>query len=103
LPRNNDRQICAKNGYWPRIQGGKQGLRGDPPTYLEFAQMWAAEYEKRKSRPAAPKEEWAYIRFMQELTPSMSREECDRLWQAEREQHKERVHAFLSQHRQLET
>lgn len=39
---------------------------GKPPTYQEFADMWAEEYELRKKFPAPPKAEWKYIMFVQD-------------------------------------
>ncbi len=38
---------------------------GMPPTYQEFADFWQEEYSKRILEPVEPKEEWAYIRFVQ--------------------------------------
>lgn len=41
--------------------------RGKPPTYGEFAKYWEQESEKRKNSLAKPKEEWAYISFLQKF------------------------------------
>jgi len=39
--------------------------RGKPPTYAEFATFWQKEYEARKTKKRTPKQEWAYINFVQ--------------------------------------
>jgi hypothetical protein len=41
-------------------------MNGNPPTYKEFANMWIAETTRRKTSPAEPKAEWAYINFLQD-------------------------------------
>src|SRR3989344_5145485 len=38
---------------------------GNPPTFQEFAEAWQEEYERRKKSEARPKDEWAYLNFMQ--------------------------------------
>ena len=66
-------------------------LQGNPPTYQEFADMWMAETERRLHEKAAPKQEWAYIRFVQKYMedhPETSREELMQSWFAERDRHK---------------
>lgn len=74
-------------------------LSGKPPTYLEFTDMWSAEYAKRKILPVSPKEEWAYINFVQTLlkeNPSLTKESLLELWNKERERQKKKVLSFLS-------
>lgn len=39
--------------------------QGNPPTYKEFAQFWKKEFAARKQRKATPKQEWAYLNFVQ--------------------------------------
>lgn len=76
----------------------EQWLKGTPPTYLEFAKMWESEYQRRKAMAVSPKEEWAYINFVQNFlkeTPSASQEEVNRSWKAEREMQKKKVSQFL--------
>lgn len=66
-------------------------MEGNPPTYQEFAHMWQGEHEKRKKMPAAPKEEWAYINFIQKTlqnSPELSRESVIDAWERERQKHK---------------
>ncbi len=73
-------------------------MEGDPPTYREFAQMWQREYQRRKETPTAPKEEWAYINFVQKLlldSPAASRESMNSAWECERQKHKMNIHALL--------
>lgn len=67
---------------------------GNPPTYAEFAIMWQGEYERRKAHPTAPKEEWAYINFVQaylQLHPDTTQKNILATWQTERQKHKQRV------------
>jgi len=40
-------------------------LQGTPPTYQEFAHYWISEINNRIKNPAKPKQEWAYINFLQ--------------------------------------
>lgn len=73
-------------------------LKGDPPTYLEFVKIWENEYEKRKVISASPKEEWAYINFVQNFlkyNPLASQESINKSWQTERDKHKAKVHQLL--------
>lgn len=74
-------------------------MLGNPPTYQEFADMWKDEYEKRQKIPASPKEEWAYIKFMQYyLTNSLdtTRSSLNVAWENERQRHKSIVKAILA-------
>ena len=65
----------------------EQWMEGNPPTYEQFAKMWQKEHERRKVAPAAPKEEWAYINFVQ-TWPQKDRESIAQSWENLREQHK---------------
>jgi hypothetical protein len=59
----------------------------DPPTYSEFADFWSEEMQARKERKAQPKQEWAYLSFIQKQlsdNPDMSRDKIMTLWEAER-------------------
>lgn len=70
-------------------------VKGKPPTYREFANMWQKEYIERKSKRAVPKEEWAYISFVQDFLnhfPNSSRTEIMRAWQKERIKHRDVVY-----------
>lgn len=56
------------------------------------------EYQRRKKRPAAPKEEWAYIRFMQKYLqdfPHATKESIHSAWEVEHQKHKANVCSFL--------
>lgn len=73
-------------------------MEGNPPTYQQFAEMWEEEYRKRKEIPHAPKEEWAYINFVQKFTlsnPTASREMINSAWECERQKHKASVRSWL--------
>ncbi len=73
-------------------------MEGKPPTYHEFAKMWQEEYKKRQSMPVAPKEEWAYINFVQTFiksSPQASRESVNIAWECERQTHKAHMAAWL--------
>lgn len=73
-------------------------LAGDPPTYQEFADMWQHEYLSRKTHGSAPKQEWAYINFVQQHNlnhPNASREEILEAWKAERNLRKEYVEEII--------
>ena len=77
-------------------------MNGTPPTYQQFADMWQAETLRRTKNPTAPKEEWAYINFVQELlqkTPNQSRESMLLTWENERLKNKEVVYKLLSQNK----
>jgi hypothetical protein len=61
--------------------------QGRPPTYQEFAAFWQEEIEKRKTRNATPKKEWAYLNFVQSYRtthPGSSHGEVARAWGKER-------------------
>lgn len=40
---------------------------GLPPTYQEFADYWQKEMGRRKMHKVAPKDEWAFINFVQRM------------------------------------
>ena len=75
-------------------------MEGNPPTYNEFAIMWQEEYQKRKKMPNAPKEEWAYINFVQKYllnSPNTPRELINNAWECERQKHKANVCKWVDQ------
>ncbi len=75
-------------------------MQGNPPTYQEFASMWQEEHERRKNVPAAPKEEWAYINFVQKFLQNSleaSRECINHAWECERQKHKANINAWLEE------
>lgn len=45
----------------------KRWMQGSPPTYQEFANYWVVESQRRQQTPEAPKKEWAYINFVQQM------------------------------------
>ncbi|OJU82504.1 MAG: hypothetical protein BGO10_10185 [Chlamydia sp. 32-24] len=75
-------------------------IEGKPPTYLEFAKMWQSEYERRKITSVEPKEEWAYINFVQKSlqdNPKISKEKINQLWEKERQKCKHDVYKWIDQ------
>ncbi len=73
-------------------------LEGNPPTYLEFANMWEDEYRRRKENPASPKEEWAYINFVKkflEVSPEATQSNIHKAWQKEREKQKAKANQLI--------
>jgi len=73
-------------------------LAGAPPTYAEFARMWQEVYEKGKTEKPVPKDEWAYIRFVQQFNrevPGASKVEILTAWEAERARYVEKVRCFI--------
>ncbi len=58
-------------------------IKGEPPTYQEFATYWITETNQRRKTKPEPKKEWAYIKFMQymnEAMPHASREQLMQEW-----------------------
>lgn len=73
-------------------------MQGRPPTYRQFAQMWEEEYQRRKKTPNTPKEEWAYINFVQNFLlkfPLANRKSINDGWENERKKHKIKIFDFL--------
>jgi len=76
-------------------------LNGKPPTYTEFAQEWQAEYERNKKQKRPAKQEWAYIRFIQNYTqqfPHVSQKEMTHAWNRERLEIVQKVHDFFKRY-----
>lgn len=76
----------------------EQWTKGKPPTYKEFADMWSAETLRRKSLPAAPKEEWAFINFVQNYlrkSRGANKLEVHQAWESERQRRKGEVMEML--------
>ena len=46
--------------------------QSNPPTYQEFADYWIAETERRKQAKSEPKDEWQYIKFLQQMQKEQS-------------------------------
>ncbi len=71
---------------------------GNPPTYQEFADMWKKEYARRKEEGTTPKEEWAYITFVQTALgkdPHLSHAEIIHAWKDERDRQIHMVQDFF--------
>jgi len=75
-------------------------FNGNPPTYREFAKFWEAEYSRRKKEKPSPKQEWAYIIFVQNYlaqNPSAKREAIMQEWEKERRRNLLFVEKFLAE------
>lgn len=75
-------------------------MNGNPPTYKEFSSMWQAETTRRKTSPAEPKAEWAYINFLQDYyskSPESSHESATKAWEQKRAKHKNYVEEVLKE------
>lgn len=73
-------------------------LTGNPPTYQEFADFWIAETARRKQEKPAPKDEWMFIRFMQDMEhkyPDASKQELMHAWQQTQAEKAETVFLLL--------
>ena len=75
-------------------------MAGKPPTYQEFADMWRLEYKRRQEFGSQPKEEWAYIRFVQKYlnetnTDLKERNQILEAWEKERLRHKEIIRKLI--------
>lgn len=73
-------------------------VAGNPPTYQEFADYWQQEYERRKTVQVKPKDEWAYINFVQRYYqeyPLAPQDVVMVAWNKERQHRKDRVVGLL--------
>lgn len=71
-------------------------LQGNPPTYGEFAHEWQDEYERTRQKKRAPKQEWAYIRFVQDYMqqfPTAPKNKINEAWKAKRLEYVQEVKA----------
>lgn len=76
----------------------KRWMAGNPPTYAEYAAFWQTEYTVRKKQKAMPKEEWAYISFIQRFVeeyPEASKAVITDAWHKERQKQVEAVKKLL--------
>ncbi|MEZ5315473.1 MAG: DUF6434 domain-containing protein [Chlamydiales bacterium] len=76
-------------------------IEGNPPTYAEFAQFWQNEHLNRQQRKANPKQEWAYLNFMQKYSdkyPKASQKEITAAWERERGKQVEIVWSTLNKY-----
>ncbi len=72
---------------------------GAPPTYQEFSEMWVTEFERAKIDGRPPKQEWAYIRFVQNYlieNPNASRADIVNNWERERQYHIQSLDKFFN-------
>ncbi len=64
-------------------------MAGNPPTYAEFAEFWEAERLRRTNKKPEPKEEWAYINFLQDYFthyPNAPQKNAMQAWKQKREE-----------------
>ena len=74
-------------------------LGSNPPTYKAFGDMWAEEYARRKKSKANPKEEWAYIGFIQKYLnthPEAPHKEITKAWELEKSRNLQLVTTLIS-------
>jgi hypothetical protein len=74
-------------------------MQGKPPTYAQFVKMWQQEYKRRQNIDAKPRQEWAYLNFMQRFTkenPNASRKAMTVAWKKTRAERVETVLIFLN-------
>ncbi len=67
-------------------------LQSNPPTYQEFADFWVQETARRKQEKPKPKDEWMFIRFMQQMEkeePEAKQEDLLHAWKQVQAQKKE--------------
>lgn len=80
-------------------------LAGTPPTYGEFAKFWQEEYERRKKEKPKPKQELAYMNFVQKyhLTNknSLKKDQLVQEWTKTRVEQFSIVKTFLSENHLL--
>lgn len=77
-------------------------LEGNPPTYSQFAKEWEDEYLRNKKEKRLPKQEWAYIRFVQEYikrSPDSSKKDINIAWEAKRLEYVQLVYAVFKEYK----
>ncbi|GAG53803.1 unnamed protein product, partial [marine sediment metagenome] len=75
-------------------------LKGNPPTYQEFAYYWIKETERRRQQGEPPKQEWALIRFMQKMKveyPNASKEELIHAWKTKQSKKSQQAQQLIHQ------
>lgn len=73
-------------------------LASNPPTYQEFVDYWTEETNRRKNQKVDPKDEWRFIRFVQEMnnkSPNIPHDEIMRAWKQEQTKQAATVLALL--------
>lgn len=58
-------------------------FQGKPPTYSEFAKYWQKENKQRQKQEAKPKQEWAYLSFIQRFLkecPTATKKQITTAW-----------------------
>lgn len=91
----NHFHFTAQGIVWLR----ERWLQGNPPTYADFANEWQAEYERNKEQKRPPKQEWAYIRFVQEYMqkfPKAHKKEINEAWQVKRQEYIQKVRTIFN-------
>ncbi len=74
-------------------------MASNPPTYQEFADFWEAERVRRKKVKPDPKEEWAYINFLQDYYakyPKAPKGDAMAAWKAKQQEMAELVWNMLN-------
>lgn len=74
-------------------------LEGKPPTYQEFANFWIQETHRRSEEKAQPKEEWAYINFVQDYIakqPTVSKMDLLNAWKKEQAINVQKVYQLVN-------
>ena len=90
----NHFHFTARGVDWLR----EQWLAGKPPTYEQFAKEWIEEFVRNQKEKCAPKQEWAYIRFIQDFkksNPSASKTEILNAWEVQRQEYVALVRAIF--------
>lgn len=76
----------------------EQWAAGKPPTYQQFADYWQNQYVERSTGASESKEEWAYIKFLQEyslLHSDATAYEMKQAWHVQRSAQKDIVWQLL--------
>lgn len=74
-------------------------MAGKPPTYAEFADFWEAERLRRKKQKPNPKDEWAYINFLQDYYAkhsNASKTDATVAWKVKQREMVEKVMSILN-------
>lgn len=75
-------------------------MKGKPPTYKQFADFWEKETKRRLESPVDPKQEWAYLSFIQRYLkdfPNASRQKIYLEWEKERRLQVKKVTEILKE------
>jgi hypothetical protein len=76
-------------------------VNANPPTYAEFAKFWQEEHTLRKSKKAEPKQEWAYLSYIQaylQHNPQAKKKQILENWEKERKLNVNKVQEILKKY-----